>query len=139
MRLVPQRRHHLLGAFLGQAIAGARTHEEGFDAWREMPKQLGKGMLVALVAFARKLHRTWLGDEVLHELRTTHAALENDVAPSVVPMAVGLFGIGVLAGGQFGELQAAIKPYEESGFSGSGGCGDGCGGGCGGCGGCGCG
>ncbi len=103
--------------------------------------------IVAFAGFGRRLHRTWRGDRALSRLKSDHAGLQHDLNEAAtfdVPLAVGLFGIGVLAGGSLDEFQTALKPKDES--SGSGGCGGGggdagggCGGGCGGCGGCGCG
>ena len=95
--------------------------------------------IVAFAGFGCRLHRTWRGDRALGRLKSDHAALQHDfnaVATFDVPLAVGLFGIGVLAGGPLDEFQTALILKAESG--GSGGCGGGgCGGGCGGCGGCG--
>ena len=103
--------------------------------------------VVAFVAFARRLLRTWEGDRVLDRMKAENAAAGADmdcsqgelVGPDLA-MALGLFGIGVLEAGPLAELHAALKPRSESGGWGGcggdgGGDGGGCGGGCGGCGG----
>jgi uncharacterized protein (TIGR04222 family) len=100
--------------------------------------------------------RTPAGDAKLRELKARHATLPHSgTAPELayqgaLPLAIGLFGIGVLAAGsELGGLQGWLSKRRPSdgdcgGGCGASGCGDGggdggggCGGGCGGCGGCG--
>lgn len=97
---------------------------------------------VALIGFARAVHRSQRGDRVLGQLKEEHSALHTTVrrqcatmAGADLALAVGLFGMGVLAYSPHTDLRQALTPPSNSG--GSGGCGGGCGGG--GCGGCGCG
>ncbi len=104
---------------------------------------------MALVVFGQPLHRTTAGNRVLRRHKREHSKLKrhlDQVDPAHMPLAVGLFGVGVLAGGSLNSFQAAFAPKAVEGGSsswggsgcGGGGCGGGgCGGGCGGCGGCG--
>ena len=113
-------------------------------------------VVVAFVGFGRAVRRSRRGDRALDRLRKSNAALEysrrfraDDLAGDDLALAVGLFGMGVLAGGALAKLQTALKPPHtpvSSGGCGSSGCGGGgggacggggggCGGGCGGCGG----
>jgi uncharacterized membrane protein YgcG len=117
-------------------------------------------MIVALVAFARKPMRSRYGDRVLEQLRDQYGHLRHvghhnfAVDPDSLVLAVGLFGMGALAGSELGYLTTALRtpPASSSGCNSStsgcgggsscgGGGGDGGGGGCGGggggCGGCG--
>ena len=109
--------------------------------------------VVALVGFARAVVRSRRGDRALALLKEANAAMETSaqrrpeaLAGDDLVLALGLFGMGVLAGGPLADLQAALRPKPGaaswggtcgSGSScGGGGCGGGCGGGgCGGCGG----
>lgn len=108
-------------------------------------------VVVALAGFAWPVHRSRRGDRALERLREANAALEysgsrhaDDLAGDDLVLALGLFGMGALAGGPLAELRTALKPPPKAG-GGGGGCGSGCGGGgggggCGsGCGGGGCG
>jgi uncharacterized protein (TIGR04222 family) len=106
---------------------------------------LAATVAVALVGFARRPHRSIRGDQLLEQLKEEHAALEYTasrqpagLAGTDLPLAMGLFGMGVLAAGPLADLRTALKPPVTSGGCG-GGCASGCGGGGGGCGGGGCG
>jgi uncharacterized protein (TIGR04222 family) len=120
--------------------------------------EVGVLALAAVLIFAIRPKRTIRGDRYLERLRLRHAALKTTAgaAPATLQgddlsMAVGLFGVGVLAGGPMMSLQRALTPPANAGGWGgdAGGCGgggggaDGGGGGCGGggggggCGGCG--
>lgn len=99
--------------------------------------------VVALFMFLRRPHQSRLGKQAVQRLRAEHSKLKH--APSsangasvAVPLAVALFGLGVLEGTALANLQKKLTP--PSGTSGCGSsCGSGGGGGCGGggCGGCG--
>lgn len=107
--------------------------------------------MAGFVAFGRKVHRSRRGDQVLARLKQQNAALRTTVSSnsaqltgSDIVMAVGLYGVGVLANGPLSQLVHALQPPPQSNSSGGcgssscgggGGCGGGCGGG--GCGGCG--
>jgi uncharacterized protein (TIGR04222 family) len=102
-------------------------------------------VLVSLVVFARRPHRTRHGDRVLDRLKKQHSALQyaarepGQLTWEELPLALGLFGLGVLAAsGPLKELRTALHP-PGSGWDAGTGCGSGCGGGGGGCGGGGCG
>jgi uncharacterized protein (TIGR04222 family) len=105
---------------------------------------IGTG-LVALKGFGRPVHRSRRGDRVLAQLKRQHAALREtararlgDLPSPDLSLAVGLFGLGVLAKGPLSRLQTLLRPPSPPGGGdggsscGGGGCG---GGGCGGCGG----
>jgi uncharacterized protein (TIGR04222 family) len=105
------------------------------------------GVAALLLAVFRP-HRSIRGSRYLRKLQARHAALRTSAksAPGAVTgadlsLAVGLFGVGILAGGPLGSLHRALTPPMGSsggcgGGCGGGGCGGGgCGGGCGGCGG----
>ncbi len=109
------------------------------------------------LAFARRPLRTRRGDAVLARLRREHQGLRNKVQSSfselsgtALPLAIGLYGLEVLAGTPLADLRTSLRPPAAA--SASGGCGNGggascgggggdggggggCGGGCGGCGG----
>jgi uncharacterized protein (TIGR04222 family) len=104
-------------------------------------------VLVALKGFGRPVHRTRRGDRVLAQLKREHAALREtagarrgDLPSADLSLAVGLFGLGLLAKGPLTGLQTLLRPPSPpagggdgvGGGCGGGGCG---GGGCGGCGG----
>jgi uncharacterized protein (TIGR04222 family) len=101
--------------------------------------------IVAMIFIFWPVRRSRRGDRVLALLKDANAALElsgrrrpDDLAGDDLVMALGLFGMDVLAGGPLTELQTALRPPPN--FSGDAHCGGGCGGGggCGsGCGGCG--
>jgi uncharacterized protein (TIGR04222 family) len=107
--------------------------------------------VVALVGFARGVHRSRRGDRALARLKEANAAMAHSVprrleqtAPDDLVLAMGLFGVGVLASSPLADLHGLLRPPPSSnsgacGSSGCGGGGGGCGGGCGGggCGGCG--
>ena len=98
--------------------------------------------LAISLSFAVRPHRTRRGDAVLARLKEKYAEMETrshlgeqSFDPLVLPLAVGLFGTGVLANTRLANLE---KKLQTSDGCGGGGCGGGCGGGgCGGCGGCG--
>jgi uncharacterized protein (TIGR04222 family) len=109
---------------------------------------------VALVGFAlRRVHRSRWGDKVLARLKADHAALQTSAASQPggltgadLPLAVGLFGVGILAMGPLARLHKMLTPPPGAGGGDASGCGGGdggggggggCGGGGGGCGGCG--
>lgn len=105
-------------------------------------------LIVAFTGFARRPHRSKRGDRALDQLKEDNSALEatasqkaEALAGEDFALAVGLFGMGVLASGPLAGLQLALTPPPAaSGSSGSScsssSCGGGCGGGgCGGCGG----
>jgi uncharacterized protein (TIGR04222 family) len=131
-------------------------------------------VIVAVLGFGRSVHRGRRGDRALAQLRADNSALEYQIARRAdelsgddLVLAVGLFGIGVLAGagGPLGRLPSALRapsplsttaastsnsssgcgffPSWTSSCGGASSCGGGgssCGGGgCGGCGGGGCG
>lgn len=108
------------------------------------------------VALARRPLRSRRGDAVLARLRHEHQGLRNqlqssftELSATALPLAIGLFGLDVLAGTPFDRLRTALRPpvaisdaggYVDAGGSSCGGgggdgSGGGCGGGCGGCGG----
>ncbi|MEL7319869.1 MAG: TIGR04222 domain-containing membrane protein [Pseudomonadota bacterium] len=81
--------------------------------------------------------RTMAGNLVLKNWRERSSRLKRAPEGGEVPLAVGLFGTGVLAGTPFAHVHA-MRQAASGGDSGSGdsdGGGGGCGGGCGGCGG----
>ena len=111
-------------------------------------KDLGEptGYLVALLIAtvvialfrAGTIHpRTMAGNLVLKNWRDRSSRIKRAPEGSEVPLAVGLFGTGVLAGTPYAHVHA-MRQAASGGDSGSGdsdGGGGGCGGGCGGCGG----
>jgi uncharacterized protein (TIGR04222 family) len=108
---------------------------------------LAVGAIGALIWLGRSSERTVRGDNALALLSRKNAALKvavgrrkDGVDPEDVALAIGLFGLGVLATGPFLALHTAMTPPPSTGGSCSSGCGgSSCGGGCGGggCGGCG--
>lgn len=107
-------------------------------------------VIVGLVGFARRPHRSKRGDRALDQLKEDNSALEATAAQRAdalagedFALAVGLFGMGVLAGTPLASLRTALLPPPStsggSSCSSSSSCGSSCGGGCGGggCGGCG--
>lgn len=101
-------------------------------------------IFVTWCLFARPVYRSRRGDRVLKELRRRHSKLEwtptpaSDVSKAgVLPLAIGLFGMGVLAGTELAHLEKSLRPPKGSSGCGGGCSVGGCGGGCGGCGGCG--
>ncbi|MFM9960179.1 MAG: TIGR04222 domain-containing membrane protein [Planctomycetaceae bacterium] len=104
-------------------------------------------IVVGLIVLGRKVHRSRRGDRVLARLKSENAALRygaashsQQLAGSDLVMAVGLFGVSILADGPLAHLVLALRPPPQAGSNG--GCGSGgssCGGGGGGCGGGGCG
>lgn len=120
-------------------------------------------VVFAFAAFARPVRRSRRGDRVLEQLKETNAAMEyqaqrriESIASNDLTLALGLFGMGILAGGPLAQIEAALQPPKNKsggdqswsdwggwswGGSSCGGssCGSSCGGGCGGggCGGCG--
>jgi uncharacterized protein (TIGR04222 family) len=113
-------------------------------------------VIVALICFARPVFRSRRGDLALANVKRQNSALRyqahsrlDDLAGDDVVIALGLFGLGLLAGSRIADLRAALRPIQPysggsawgssgcgSGCGGGGGCGGGCGGGgCGGCGG----
>src|SRR6056297_1818079 len=53
MSLLPERRHHLLGAFLGKSGVSAGAHEKRLYARGEMIEQLGESSLILSVTNTR--------------------------------------------------------------------------------------
>lgn len=98
---------------------------------------------VAFIGFGRRPHRSQRGDHALARLKAEHAELRYTARSGIealagtLPMAVALFGLGILSGTALADLQTALKPPPSAGGSCGGGCGGGCGGCGGGCGGCG--
>lgn len=106
---------------------------------------------LTLVFLVKRPHQTRRGSRLLRRLSLSSAALHQTAAsmrgrttlkPQDVALAVGLFGMGVMANGSLRDLKLLIQPPGTSsgsgcgGGCGGGGCGGGgCGGGCGGCGG----
>jgi uncharacterized protein (TIGR04222 family) len=107
--------------------------------------------VVSLFFLAVPIVRTRLGDRVLERLKREYAMLQvtaktraNTLDSEQLVLALGLFGVGILAGGPLASVRAAMIPRGSSGCGsscgggcggGDGGGGGGCGGGCGGCGG----
>ena len=101
----------------------------------------------AVVTMLIRPFRTRRGEEVLQNLIQRNAALKVNTSASLatlggadVPMAVGLFGVGILATGPLADISTTLRPPNSGGGSGCGGssgCGSGGGCGGGGCGGCG--
>lgn len=105
-------------------------------------------LFLLVACLARRPRRSLAGDRVLSEMKEAHRGLKTPGSnqlvrqPSLAALAVGLFGVGVLASTALAELQKPLTPKrekEDGGCGGGcgGGCSGGCGGGCGGCGGCG--
>jgi uncharacterized protein (TIGR04222 family) len=101
-------------------------------------------VVTAIILACVPVHRTRRGDLVLAELKQRHAALQTTAgsAPGTLhghdlALAIGLFGMGVLAAGPLAALHRGLTPPAS--LSGGGDVGGGCGGGCGGGGGGGCG
>ena len=135
-----------------------RTFVQGdrrLEVLRGVSLDLRPGEIVALLVMmflCRRLGRTSWGDRVLGDLRITQTPLEATVRsdsahlePSDVALAVGLFGVAVLADPALASLGTVLHPPPGAGGSCSSGCGSGsscsgggcssgCGGGCGGCG-----
>jgi hypothetical protein len=111
------------------------------------------GCLVLFVAgilfLVKRPRRTRAADQFLSQLRDEHRTLRDQplngspgFGGACLPLAVGLFGYGVLENTQAAELRKIIPPPDSSAAGGGcgsgcggGGDGGGCGGGCGGCGG----
>jgi hypothetical protein len=80
-------------------------------------------LVVALVAFARRVGRTRRGDAVLERLRAEHArlsalgngALDTPTGAGQLPLAVGLFGLGVLSGTALAGVSDQFKPIRQAG------------------------
>lgn len=93
--------------------------------------------LIALAVFGKRPVRTTAGDAQLEHLRQ-RAGVTDAGTPALpalpIAVAVGLFGVGILANTALAELGTVLSSRSGSGGCGGGGCG---GGGCGGCGGCG--
>jgi len=102
-------------------------------------------LIITLMGFTRGVRTTPRGDEILNEWRARQAALKtttesnpSSMQSSDLVLALGLFGMGVMTTGLYGDLRKAIMPQGSSGYSSCGsGCSSGssCGGGGGGCGG----
>jgi uncharacterized protein (TIGR04222 family) len=113
------------------------------------------GTALAFLLFWGPARTTARGREALAALRERHVALRDATAPAhllasgLVPLAVGLFGVGLLSDDAFAGVSPLFTRTKRAGneadqsadLGSAGGCGDagggGCGGGCGGCGGCG--
>lgn len=104
-------------------------------------------LIAIAVGFARRPLRSRRGDVVLAELRSRHDGLRetartsfSNLSGAALPLAVGLFGMGVLAGTPLDDLRTKLQPTASGSSCGSGCGGSSCGGGggsCGGGGGCG--
>jgi uncharacterized protein (TIGR04222 family) len=101
---------------------------------------------LAIVFFTKRPLRSHRGDHVLAQLRERNAALRSTagsrpekLAADDVVLALGLFGMGIIATGPVADVGTAVQPAPGVGVGSGSGCGTGCGGGCGGggCGGCG--
>lgn len=95
--------------------------------------------VLGIIRFATGNRRTMSANAVLKTWRERSSRLKRAPQGGEVPLAVGLFGTGVLAGTPFAHVHA-MRQAASGGDSGSGsgdsdGGGGGCGGGCGGCGG----
>src|SRR5262249_23710666 len=73
--------------------------------------------VVAFVALARKVHRSRRGDEALTRLQGKNSAMEfqagrraGELSGEDLLLAVGLFGMGILAGGPLAGMQTAFLP-----------------------------
>lgn len=100
------------------------------------------------IYFARRPFRAPAGEQLLNELRSKNSHLRKPAAANalagvtVLPLAVALFGLSVLASTPFNKLETLLVPRSNGDGGGGSGCGSGsscggggCGGGCGGCGG----
>jgi len=99
--------------------------------------------MLALIRFLWTDPRTWSGIMAVNDLRRTSSRIARAPTPEEAPLAVALFGTGVLVGTPWEPVHAIRQRASDGGDSGSGSGGDsggdggsGCGGGgCGGCGG----
>jgi uncharacterized protein (TIGR04222 family) len=139
----------LLVAAIPLAVGGLKLY---YGITRDKPVEILTVLLIVtfviwLIAFTRKAFRSRKGDAVLASLReqnpdiksaiTGEAALGTGTA--VLPLAIALFGVNVLADTPFSYLRSKLGPEASSSGCGTG-CGSSCGGGGdGGCGGGGCG
>jgi uncharacterized protein (TIGR04222 family) len=104
-------------------------------------------LIVIAAGFARRPLRTRRGDAVLAALRSRHEGLRetartsfSNLSDAALPLAIGLFGMSVLAGTPLDDLRNNLQPTASGSSCGSGCGGSSCGGGGdggGGCGGCG--
>lgn len=107
---------------------------------------LGVVTIGCALAFSIRPHRSRRGKAVLSNWRENHAQpspvafnRNGELTPSALALAVGLYGLDVLAGTPLESSRQVLQTDRSAGGCG-GGCGGGdggCGGGCGGCGGCG--
>jgi uncharacterized protein (TIGR04222 family) len=132
-------------ALIAPIIGGSRAAS---SLWNHRPALLLvllclAGGAVAFVFFRSRSERTRAGEAVLEALKQRHERLRTETAggapaaEGTLPIAIGLFGLGVLADSDLAEWSHALS--QSGGGEGSeGGCsaadGDGGGGGCGGCG-----
>ncbi|MEM6585851.1 MAG: TIGR04222 domain-containing membrane protein [Pseudomonadota bacterium] len=93
--------------------------------------------VLAFIRGANLNRRTMAGNAVLADWRDRSSRIKRAPEGSEVPLAVGLFGTGVLAGTPYAHVHAMRQTGSGGGDGdpGDGGGGGGCGGGCGGCGG----
>ncbi|HEY6963752.1 MAG TPA: TIGR04222 domain-containing membrane protein [Erythrobacter sp.] len=95
-------------------------------------------VVFAVIRFANSDPRTLAGIAAVNDLRARNSRFSRAPRPEEAPMAVALFGTGVLVGTPWEPVHAMRQQSGDSGggadASGDGG-GSGCGGGCGGCGG----
>ncbi|WP_086734807.1 TIGR04222 domain-containing membrane protein [Erythrobacter colymbi] len=95
-------------------------------------------VVFAVIRFASSDPRTLAGIAAVNDLRARNSRFSRAPRPEEAPMAVALFGTGVLVGTPWEPVHAMRQQSGDSGGgvdAGSDGGGSGCGGGCGGCGG----
>src|SRR5262249_48022862 len=73
--------------------------------------------IVTLLGFARAVHRTRLGDRVLHQIESENGVLwhtaqfrPETLRGADLTLAVALFGTAILAGGPLSHLSRALRP-----------------------------
>ena len=99
-------------------------------------------LLGGLLAFARPIQLTRAGEDLLEQIRSKHPASGRGTNHGfsfdspMLRLAVGLYGLSILANGPLADLEKKLGPSSSSGCGGGGACGGcgggGCGGGCGG-------
>jgi uncharacterized protein (TIGR04222 family) len=140
----------LLVAAIPLAVGGLKVY---YGIVRDRPVEILAVLLIftfaiGLFVFTRKTFRSRKGDAALASLQAQNPDIKSAIAgqaalgtgTAVLPLAIALFGVSVLAGTPFSYLRSKLGPEASSGGCGSG-CSSGCGGGGdgGGCGGGGCG
>jgi uncharacterized protein (TIGR04222 family) len=96
---------------------------------------LGLTAVLAIIRFAKVDPRTAAGIAAVQDLRAKNGRFTRAPRPEEAPMAVALFGTGVLVGTPWEPVHALRKKDGDSSGDGGSDGGSGCGGGCGGCGG----